>query len=345
VTSLRTGIVGAGFVARVHAAAVRSLGGSVVAVSSRTRAGAETMAGEIGGTAYESLPELLADADVEVVHVCTPNALHAEQTLLVLEHGAHVVCEKPLATSAEESALMVAALAQSGRVGATAFHVRGYPLVAHMRRAVAAGDVGEVRVVHGRYVCDDALVVSGGWRVHSDLSGPTYVTGDLGAHWLDLAEHVSGARIAEVLADFRTFVPERELEDHASLLLRFDNGATGTATFSALGPGRKNQLLFELEGSRGGFTWDQESPNDLLHRHAESPTELVVKDPATSGGRWPAGHAEGYGDAFTEILRNAYLAMAGEPHEDFPTFADGHRGMQLLDAAFRSAREGGWVTV
>jgi len=345
VTSLRTGIVGAGFVARVHAAAVRSLGGTVVAVSSRTRAGAETMAGEIGATAYESLPELLADAGVDVVHVCTPNALHAEQTLLVLQHGAHVVCEKPLATSAEQSAQMVAALAQSGRVGATAFHVRGYPLVAHMRRAVAAGDLGEVRVVHGRYVCDDALLVSGGWRVEADLSGPTYVTGDLGAHWLDLAEHVSGARVAEVLADFRTFVPERELEDHASLLLRFDDGATGSATFSALAPGRKNQLLFELEGSRGGFTWDQESPNDLLHRHAESPTEMVVKDPATNGGRWPAGHAEGYGDAFTEILRNAYLAMAGERHGDFPTFADGHRGMQLLDAALRSAREGGWVRV
>lgn len=344
-TALRTGIVGAGFVARVHAAAVRSLGGTVVAVSSRTRAGAETMAGEIDATAYESLPELLADAGVDVVHVCTPNALHAEQTLLVLQHGAHVVCEKPLATSAEQSALMVAALAQSGRVGATAFHVRGYPLVAHMRRAVAAGDLGEVRVVHGRYVCDDALLVSGGWRVEADLSGPTYVTGDLGAHWLDLAEHVSGARVAEVLADFRTFVPERELEDHASLLLRFDDGATGTATFSALAPGRKNQLLFELEGSRGGFTWDQESPNDLLHRHAESPTEMVVKDPATNGGRWPAGHAEGYGDAFTEILRNAYLAMAGEPHGDFPTFADGHRGMQLLDAALRSAREGGWARV
>jgi predicted dehydrogenase len=287
----------------------------------------------------------VAAADVDVVHVCTPNAFHAEQTLLALEHGAHVVCEKPLATSAEESARMVAALAQSGRVGATAFHVRGYPLVAQMRRAVTAGDVGEVRVVHGRYVCDDALLVSGGWRVEVDLSGPTYVTGDLGAHWLDLAEHVSGARIAEVLADFRTFVPGRELEDHASLLLRFDNGATGAATFSALGPGRKNQLLFELEGSRGGFTWDQESPNELLHRHAESPTELVVKDPAANGGRWPAGHAEGYGDAFTEIMRNAYRAMAGDSHDAFPTFADGHRGMQLLDAALRSARAGGWVTV
>lgn len=344
-TDLRTAIVGSGFVAHVHAAAVRAIGGRVVAVSSRTRAGAEAMAYEIGAAAYESLPDLLADARADVVHVCTPNSLHAQQVLLALEHGAHVVCEKPLATTSEESSRMLVALAESGRVGATAYHVRGYPLVAHMRRAVSEGDVGEVRVVHGRYVCDDALLVPGGWRVDRRLAGPSYVTADLGAHWFDLAEHVSGARVAEVLADFRAFAAGRELEDHASLLLRFDNGATGTATFSALAPGRKNQLLFELEGSRGGFTWDQESPNELRHRHAESPTEIVLKDRAANGGRWPAGHAEGYGDAFAEILRNAYLAIAGEAHGDFPTFGDGHRGMQLLDAALESARDGGWAPV
>jgi predicted dehydrogenase len=346
VTDLRTAIVGSGFVARVHAAAVRALGGNVVAVCSRTRAGAAALADEVGGSAaYESLPELLAEERADVLHVCTPNSLHAEQTLLALERGAHVVCEKPLATSTAESARMLDALAASGRIGATAFHVRGYPLVAHMRREVASGRMGEVRVVHGRYICDDALLVSGGWRVDSRFSGPTYVTADLGAHWFDVAEHISGVRVAEVLAEFRTFVPSRELEDHASLLLRFDNGATGAATFSALGSGRKNQLLFELEGSRGGFTWDQESPNELLHRRADAPTELVVKDPAANGGRYPAGHAEGYGDAFAEMLRHAYLAMAGERHGDFPTFADGHRGMQVLDAALRSARAGGWAAV
>jgi predicted dehydrogenase len=199
--------------------------------------------------------------------------------------------------------------------------------------------------VHGRYVCDDALLGSGGWRVERASSGPTYVTADLGAHWLDLAEHVAGVPVSAVLAEFSTVVPGRELEDHASLLLRFDSGAAGSATFSALGPGRKNQLLFELEGSRGGFTWDQESPNELLHRHAEAPTEIVVKDAAMPGALQPAGHAEGYGDAFRVILGNAYAAMAGEQRGAFPTFADGHRGMQVLEAATRSARDGGWVDV
>lgn len=344
-TELRTGIIGSGFVARVHAGAVRDLGGAVVAVCSRTRAGAEDLAAELSGVAaYDSVEELLG-AGVDVVHVCTPNAAHAEQTLLALEHGAHVVCEKPLATTTDESRRMVDALERSGRVGAVAYHVRGYPLVAHMRAAVEAGEVGQVRLVHGRYFCDDALLVPGGWRVEPAQSGPTYVTADLGAHWFDLAEYVSGERLAEVRAEFRTFVPGRELEDHAAVLLRFENGATGSAVFSALAPGRKNQLLFELEGGLGGFTWDQEAPNELLHRHAEAPTQIVVKDPATNGGRYPAGHAEGYGDAFRAILREAYLAMAGEPHGAFPTFADGHRGMQILDATLRSSHDGGWVAI
>jgi predicted dehydrogenase len=352
VTALRTAIVGSGFVARVHAAAVRDLGGTVVAICSRTRAGAQRFADEVGGsTAYESLEDLLGGEVADVVHVCTPNALHADQSLLALESGAHVVCEKPLATNTDESRRMVDALEASGRVGAVAYHVRGYPLVEHMRATVADGELGELRVVHGRYVCDDALLVSEGWRLLPESSGPTYVTADLGAHWFDLAEHVTGARISQVLADFRTFVPGRALEDHASVLLRFDNGAAGSAEFSALGPGRKNQLLFELEGSRGGFTWDQESPNELLHRHAELPTQIVVKDPDANAGRagefarYPPGHAEGYGDAFRAILTDAYKAMAGEPHGSFPTFADGHRGMQVLEATLRSATDGGWVSV
>jgi predicted dehydrogenase len=343
-TQLRTALVGSGFVARVHAAAIRDFGGRIVAVCSRTRAGAEQLAAEIGATAFDSLNDAL-ESGADVVHVCTPNALHAEQTMLALEHGAHVVCEKPLATSVAESARMLEALEAADRIGAVAFHVRGYPLVQHMRATVDAGELGELRVVHGRYVCDDALLVSGGWRVEAASSGPTYVTADLGAHWFDLAEHVTGARVSEALAEFKTFVPGRELEDHAALLLRFDNGATGSAEFSALGPGRKNQLLFELEGSKGGFTWDQESPNELLHRHADAPTEVVVKNPAKNGGRYPAGHAEGYGDAFRTILHEAYLAMAGESHGSFPDFADGHRSMQILEATLRSARAGGWISV
>ncbi len=134
-TALRSAIVGSGFVARVHAAAVRDMGGAVVAVCSRTRSGARQLADEVGGvTAYDSLEELLRGEAIDVVHICTPNALHADHTLLALEHGAHVVCEKPLATSTEESGRMLEALQGTDRIGAVAYHVRGYPLVEHMRR-------------------------------------------------------------------------------------------------------------------------------------------------------------------------------------------------------------------
>ena len=299
--------------------------------------------------AFESLEDLLGSGGVDVVHVCTPNAVHAEQTLLALEHGVHVVCEKPLATTTEESARMIEALEASGKVGAVAYHVRGYPLVEHMRATVEAGELGDLRVIHGRYVCDDALLVTEGWRLEPTASGPSYVTADLGAHWFDLAEHVTGARVSEVLADFRTVVPGRAARGPRRSAASLRQRRHRRRGVRSLGPGRKNQLLFELEGSRGGFTWDQESPNELLHRHAEAPTQIVVKDPARTRGAHRTSRAippdtpRATATRSAMILRDAYLAMAGEPHGSFPTFADGHRGMQMLEATLRSAQDGGWV--
>jgi len=329
---VRAGIVGTGFIARVHAGVLRSLGVEVAAVCSRDPARAAEL-----GTPYDDLDELLRSAEIDALHVCTPNALHAEQALLALRHGVHVICEKPLATSTEETARMVEA--SDGLVTATCFHVRGYPLVERMR--ATARELGEIRVLHGRYFCDDAVREPTGWRLDPKLSGPSYVTFDLGAHWLDLAEHVSGRRITHVLSEFRSF-SGGPLEDDATLLLRFDGGSVGSVRLSALAPGRKNQLLFELEAERGGFTWDQERPDELLHRLPEEPTRIVVKD---EGGLYPPGHAEGYGEAFRKILGNAYRAMAGEPHGPFPTFAEGHRNMAVLEAAVASGRSGAWAAV
>jgi predicted dehydrogenase len=341
---VRAAIVGTGFVARVHAGALRELGVELVAVCGRTRGRAQ----DFGlGTPYGDLSELLRSERVDVLHVCTPNSVHAEQAVLALERGVHVISEKPLAVSTEESGRMVEAAERAGRVGATCYHVRGYPLVEHMWAAVAGGALGEVRVVHGRYVCDDALRPGSGWRLRAETSGPSYVVADLGTHWLDLAEHVTGRRVDAVLADFHTYDRDRTtLEDFGALLLRLEDGAAGSVVLSAAMAGRKNQLLFECEGARGGFTWDQERPDELLHRHADGPTSIVLKDADASPlARFPAGHAEGYGDAFRNVLGNVYRAIAGEPHDPYPTFADGHRGVALVEAAVASAREGGWVEV
>ena len=329
----RAAIVGTGYVARVHAYALRELGVPVVAVCGRSTK--EEFALEVGGAPYDHLARLLDSEQIDVVHVCTPNAVHAEQALLALGRGVHVVCEKPLAVSTAEAREMVAAA--EGLVNATCYHTRFYPLVRRMQQEIAT--IGSVTAVHGRYACDDLIVMPGGWRVDPAAAGPSYVVGDLGTHWLDAAEHVTGLRVEEVLAEFRG----EPLEHTAALSLRFDNGAVGSCLLSAGAAGRKNQLLLEIEGERGGFTWDQEEPNVLLHRSAE-PTRIVMKDAGVLA-RYPAGHAEGYGDAFRNLFAEVYRAVRGEPHDPFPTFADGARGVALVEAAVSSARETRWVEV
>ncbi|HZO95744.1 MAG TPA: Gfo/Idh/MocA family oxidoreductase [Gaiellaceae bacterium] len=344
---MRAAIAGTGFVARVHALALRALGVEVVAVAGRTPEGA---AGFGVGEPYDDLGELLAERDVDVLHVCTPNDVHAAQALAAIEHGVHVVCEKPLAVSTAESRALVAAAEERGLVNATCYHVRGYPLVEQMRAEVAAGTLGEIAFVHGRYLCDDVLFPASGWRTDPARSGPSYVVGDLGTHWLDLAEHVTGRRVAEVAAEFRSFAGG-PLEDYAALLLRLEDGVAGSLVLSAGAGGRKNQLLFECEGSAAGLTWDQERPTELELRPADGPRRLVVKDPAANAeparrlSRYPAGHGEGYGEAFRNLFADVYAAVAREPHAPFPTFRDGHRGVATVEAAVRSAREGGWAAV
>src|SRR5215831_9562126 len=292
---MRAAIVGTGFIARVHAIALQALGVEVAAVCGRTREGAEAFG---VGRAYDDLGDLLEREHLDVLHVCTPNALHASEALAAIERGLHVVCEKPLAVSTEESAAMLAAAEERGIVHATCYHVRGYPLVEQMRADVADGVLGAVSFLHGRYLCDDVLYPASGWRVDPARSGPSYVVGDLGPHWLDLAEHVSGLRVAEVQAEFRSFAGG-PLEDYAALLLRFDGLAVGSLVLSAAAGGRKNQLLFECEGSAAGLTWDQEVPTELVRRPADWPRQIVVKDPMTNAesarrlSRYPAGHGEG----------------------------------------------------
>jgi predicted dehydrogenase len=327
---MRAGIVGTGFIGAVHALALRSLGVEVAWEAGRN----------------DDLAALLDGDRVDVLHVCTPNHVHARQALAALERGIHVVCEKPLAVSTAECETLIPAAEDRNLVNAVCYHVRSYPLVEHMRAGVAAGTVGEVTFVHGRYLCDDVLFPASGWRVDPAQSGPSYVVGDLGTHWLDLAEHVTGQHVSEVLADFRSFAGSR-LEDYAALLLRFDGGAAGSLVLSAGAAGRKNQLLFELEGRRGGMTWDQELPTELLVRHVATPPERVVKDPMTNAeparrlSRFPAGHGEGYGEAFRNLFADVYAAVGGDPHRRFPTFRDGARGVAAVEAAVES--RGAWV--
>ena len=327
---MRAGIVGKGFIAGVHALALTSLGVEVAWEAGRT----------------DDLGALLEADRVDVLHVCTPNDVHARQALAALTRGVHVVCEKPLAVSSAECEELIGAAADQNLVNAVCYHVRGYPLVEHMRAEVAAGALGELTFVHGRYLCDDVLFPASGWRTDPERSGPSYVVGDLGTHWLDLAEHVTGQHVTEVLADFRSFAGG-PLEDYAALLLRFDGGTAGSLVLSAGAATRKNQLLFELEGRAAGLTWDQEVPTEAVFRPVDAPRQIVVKDPMTNAAsaralsRYPAGHGEGYGGAFRNLFEAVYDAVQGRPHAPFPTFRDGARGVAAVEAAVRS--RGAWV--
>jgi predicted dehydrogenase len=364
---MRAAIVGSGGIARVHAMLIEQLGGSVAAVCGRTLAGAASLG---RGQAYDDLGRLLAAEKPDVVHVCSPNHLHAEHALAALAAGAHVVCEKPLGTTRDETMRMVEAAGRSGRVAAVCYTYRGYPVIQELRLAVAAGRYGSLRRVSGEYLSQDVHDPDKYvWHFTRGLSGPAFVLLDYGVHWFDLVEHVTGRRIAELAAQFSTHQRRRvwrgqpgegprpghgtptgdggvavevELEDQADLLLRLDGGAGGSATITGLSLGNPNHIVLSVDGSAGGFDWCQETADTYVERRLNEKA-LRHRDPGRLPADlgWittvPAGHPEGYLDAFRNVIGSAWRAMRGEAVL-YPTFADGARGNALVDAAIESAR-------
>jgi len=372
-------VIGSGFIGTVHVEALRRLGVRVHGVlgtsAERAAARAEQLGVERG---YASLEELLADDRVDVVHVTSPNHLHHPQVREILAAGRHVVCEKPLAMTSEESGELVRLAAASGRVNAVNFNIRFYPLNQHVRELVAEGGLGDVRLVTGHYFQDWLLLETDwNWRLEPSRGGALRAVGDIGSHWLDLLSFVTGQRITSVIADLATFIPtrrqpngpvetfsteraadtvEREIqtEDTATILLRFENGARGTVAISQLSPGRKNSLRYEVDGSSAAASWDSEQPDQLWIGHRERANEILIRNPALMGaaGRaaaaLPGGHVEGFADTFRSLFRAIYADVGnGAPAErpGYPTFADGHDEMLVGDAVAASAREGRWCDV
>ncbi len=363
---MRAAVVGSGGIAKIHARLIRELGGEVVAVCGRTLASAGALE---CGTPYENLSAMLRAETPEVVHVCTPNALHAEQAIAALDAGAHVVCEKPLATSRDEALGMMEAAERAERIGAVAYTYRGYPLVQELRQAVRSGHFGTLRRVSGEYLSQDTFdAAKYQWHFTPGMAGPSYALLDFGVHWLDLVEHVTGQPIVEIFAQLSTHQSRRVwrggpgqgvrpagarqpdggvavdfgLDDQADVLIRLEGGAAGGATITALSAGNPNHIVLSVDGSAGGFDWCQESPDVYVER-ADGEKTIRHRDPERLPDDlgWmsaaPAGHPEGYLDAFRNVIRAAWSAMRGEP-VDFPSFADGYRGVTLVEAALESAR-------
>lgn len=298
------------------------------------------------------------------------------QAITAFAAGAHVLAEKPMAHSYAAALRMVEAADMAGRVGAMVYNYRGYPLIAVLRDRVRRGEFGLIRRIGGCYLSDDVHDPEKYvWHFTPGSVGPAFALMDLGVHWFDLVEHVSGLRIREITAQFSTHQPKRtwrgragegprpqgratddggvmvdvELEDQADLLIRLDNGAAGSATMSACSVGHPNSLMIALDGSEAGFDWNQESPNIYQERSAEgtlvrqrSPDNLPADAQAMSF--LPAGHAEGYIDAFRNVVASVWRGMA-EGEAGFPTFADGLRGVRLVEAAVLSAADGRTVDV
>jgi predicted dehydrogenase len=275
---IRAGVIGAGFIGPAHVEAVRRLGSvEVVALAASSLASAQKKAQALSiARAYGDWRELVHDPDVQVVHNCTPNVMHHEVTLAAIAAGKHIVAEKPLAMNSRETSELVQALEATPLVGAVCFNYRMYPLVQEARARVAAGDIGQVRLIHGGYLQDWLLFETDyNWRVDPRQAGASRAMADIGSHWCDLAQFVSGRRIAAVCADLGTFLPRRfrpagevetfagparrtagavaeisvETEDYGSVLLRYDGGARGACTISQLSAGHKNGLRLEVDGS------------------------------------------------------------------------------------------------
>lgn len=372
-------VIGTGFIGTVHVEQLRRIGVQVRGVLGSTPERGEARAQALGvARAYPSLEAVLDDPSVEVVHVTSPNHLHVPQAKQILAAGRHVVCEKPLALSATESAELVELAAASGLVNAVNFNIRFYPLHQHVRELVAGGGLGAVRLMTGHYFQDWLLLETDwNWRLEPDMGGSLRAVGDIGSHWLDLATFLTGLPIVEVMADLATFIPTREqprgpvetfstersrdtvsremaTEDAATILLRFANGARGSVAVSQISAGRKNSLQWEIDGSTGSAAWDSETPDHLWLGHRERPNEILLRNPALmeSGGRTasalPGGHVEGFADTFGALFRSIYAdiaAAAPSTRPPYATFADGHDEMLVGDAIAESARLGRWVEV
>lgn len=377
VTEIGAAVVGTGFIGVVHVEALRRLGVQVHGVvgSSHERAAKRAQEASLP-QAYPSFQAMLDDRRVEVVHITSPNHLHHEQTKAALAAGKHVVCEKPLAMTSRQSAELVQLADASGLVHAVNFNIRFYPVLQHVRGMVEENGLGAIRLVSGHYLQDWLLLdTDWNWRLEPELGGELRAVADIGSHWMDLTSFLTGRRITAVMADLATFVKTRRqptgpvetfatdrsaatvpreihTEDVANILLRYEGGVRGSVAVSQVSAGRKNSLVFEIDGAESAAGWNSELPDELWLGHRGRPNEVILRDPAIMNAQGrkasylPGGHAEGFADTFKALYASVYAAVAeGKPGKGYPTFADGHDEMLVCEAVARSAREGRWVEV
>jgi len=382
---IRAGVIGTGFIGPAHIEAMRRLEFvEVVALAQDGEEKAREKAAQLGiPLAYGDYRELLANPDIDVVHNCTPNHLHFGINQAIIASGKHVLSEKPLAMTSRESAELLRLARESGVVHGVNFNYRQYPIMKQLAEMVKHGELGPIHLVHGSYLQDWLLFDTDyNWRLDQAAGGRSRAVADIGSHWCDTVQYVTGKRIAAVFADLWTVHPVRKkpvasgvtfglqtaggetvyeeaavsTEDCASVLVRFEDGSKGSFTVSQVSAGRKNALSFELNGSRKSAYWKQEEPASLWIGHRDKSNEVLMADPSLflEGARTsihhPGGHTEGWPDSMKNMMLQyyAFIRDGKDPHKDRPSFAtfeDGHLSMRITEAILQSHEEERWIHV
>jgi predicted dehydrogenase len=374
-------VVGAGFIGPVHVEALTRNGVRVKGICGIHPQEGKDAAARLGlQVGYATFEDVLADPEIQVVHLATPNVLHYSMSKAALLAGKHVMCEKPLALTTEETSELKALAAEKGLHAAVCYNIRYYPLNQEVKARIAEGKLGKIMAITGSYVQDWLMYDTDyNWRVLAEQGGALRAIADIGTHWMDLIWHITGLEVESIFADLFTVHPIRRrpigevktfsgeaqgevqlesipvnTDDGGSILFRFKNGAKGQLWVSQITAGRKNSLKYEISGSEGSAAWDSEEPNSIFFGHRPRPNEVMIKDPsqltraAAPFANYPGGHAEGFPDAFKQCFRTFYQAIAaGAPTGEvkYPTFAEGHHSVAMCEAIMKSHKEQRWITV
>jgi predicted dehydrogenase len=379
--TIKAAIVGTGFIGPAHLEALRRIPNiqvsGLVEVNQQV---ADAKATELGIPNAYTFDNMLKDEEIDVVHICTPNFLHFPQAKACLLAGKHVVCEKPLSMTVEEAEELVNLAKEKGLINAVHFNLRYYPMVRQMKMMRENGELGDVYSVMGSYLQDWLIHKTDySWRLDPKQSGGSRVVADIGSHLLDMTEYVTGLKVTAVMADFSIVHPTRlkplkavesfsgkaldpkdyeeyevTSEDYATIMLRFDNGRTGSIVVSQVNAGRKNRLNIEISGSKSNVEFNAEKPNELWIGHRDKANSILMKDPALidEGARslvsFPGGHQEGFPDTSKQLFKEVYAAIReGKQAEKptYPTFADGWRELIIGDAIVESNANEAWVKI
>jgi predicted dehydrogenase len=379
--TIKAAIVGTGFIGPAHLEALRRIPNVMVTgLVEVNQELADEKARLLGIPNAYTFEDMLKVSEIDVVHICTPNFLHFAQAKAVLEAGKHVICEKPLAVKIDEAEELVSLAKSKGLVNAVHFNLRYYPVVRQMKTMRESGELGDVYAVMGSYLQDWLFLQTDyNWRLEPDKSGDSRAIADIGSHLLDITEYVTGLKITEVMADFSTVHKTRlkplkaietysgkmlsmddyeevpiNTEDHATVMLRFDNGSKGSITVSQVNAGRKNRLNIEIAGSKSNFEFNSERPNELWIGKRESANQHLMKDPALftpeAAGliSFPGGHNEGFPDTSKQMFKEVYAAVRAGKQPDspsFPTFADGLRELIIGERIIESNKKQAWVKI